>query len=82
MTRAEIENLKLGDMLECTYDTAFGKALPEARYGEPKPVVEIIYRGYDVNGKAYVGFYVQYSEGCRMSGSITEGEEFYRLVKA
>ena len=59
--RADIDELKEGDTVS-------------ACLGEAK-VVEISYRGTDVNGCRYVGFFVAFGENNgRMSGSIKEGE--------
>jgi hypothetical protein len=38
------------------------------------PVVRIAYRGVDINGRAYVGFYTAFGENGTLSGSYKEGE--------
>lgn len=64
---ADVENLQVGDLAP----TAFG-GLSE--------VTRIIYRGVDVNGKAYVGYMAAMSEsdtpenGCGCSNSMKVGE--------
>ena len=58
-TKADIENLKVGD-------------LAPASFGPSKKVIEIIYRGTDVNGKAYVGYYVELSPTSSLSHSLQQ----------
>lgn len=61
-TRHDIENLKVGD----TVPNCFG------RLGT---IVEISYRGYDINGMAYVGYYVTWHDGdSRISDSLKENQ--------
>ena len=61
-TRQDIDNLKVGDYAP----NCFG------RFGK---VVSITYRGIDVNGKAYVGYYVQWhGEDSSISESLKEDE--------
>ena len=63
-TKAEIESLAIGDI-----------ALDS--FGKMAEVVEISYRGTDVHGKVYVGFYTRLSESAKVSHSYKEG----RLVR-
>src|SRR5437870_5348682 len=79
MNREQIESRTVGSRLRFTMDTAHGKALPAARYGSAREVVEITYRGTSDKGRAYVGGYTEFGENSRISFSITEGEESYRL---
>lgn len=81
MTRNEIENLKVGDMIQYTLDLRNCKALPDARWSEPKPVVEIFAVGNNVHGRAYICLYREVDANCRMSHSCTEGEELIRLAQ-
>ena len=80
MTRSEIQTLQIGDALENTMDTVDGKAQPNARYSQPRKVVEIYGQGDNVNGEAYVCFYTEFGPNSRISGSLHEGEEYYRKV--
>jgi hypothetical protein len=80
MTREEVINLEAGDRVEHTLDTAHGEALPNARYSAPREIVEIFARGISDKGHAYVCFYTEFGAGSRMSGTILEGEEMYRLA--
>jgi hypothetical protein len=43
-------------------------------FGEMKPAVEISFRGVDVKGRKFVGYYTATSATSRISGSIKEGE--------
>lgn len=83
MTREEIMGLKIGDSLENTIDieafTNFTKLKENARWGVARKVVEINYRGINVDGKAYVGGYTAFGENSSISFSICEGEMNYRL---
>lgn len=59
--RAYVENTLVGSwVLDC--------------FGKMAQVVEIHARGNDINGKAYICFYTQFSENSRMSGSMKEDE--------
>jgi hypothetical protein len=84
MTRTEIENLKVGDVLENTIDvepwTEFKKLKPNARFSSPRKVVEISYRGVSVKGHAYVGGYMEFGPNSTISFSIGEDELMYRKV--
>lgn len=60
-TTNEIEMLRVGDMA------------PDA-FGGVSQVVDITYRGIDVHGRAYVGYYVRFSDTSKMSGSMKAGE--------
>ena len=57
-SREDISNLKVGDIAP----SSFG----------PKKVVEISYRGLNINDKAYVGYRVELSAGFTLSHSLTE----------
>jgi hypothetical protein len=60
-TREQVEWLKEGDLaLNC--------------FGRMVPVVRIAYRGVDINGRAYVGFYTAFGQNGTLSGSYKEGE--------
>lgn len=63
-TLAEVDGLAVGDLvLDC--------------FGKLSPVVEISYRGVDVAGKSFVGFYQRFGdEGSTstISGGLKEGE--------
>jgi len=60
-SREDVENLTVGDeVLNC--------------FGKLHKVTSITYRGIDINGKAYVGFYQEFSEHCQISNSMKEGE--------
>lgn len=63
-TRDDVESLTVGDLaLDC--------------FGNLVPVMSIAYRGIDIKGKAYVGFYLRFgAEGSTstISASIKEGE--------
>lgn len=73
MTRDEILNLKVGDMVQHIIN---GKAMP------PSPVVEIYAQEISqYHGRAYVCFYQQFGENATISGSISEGEDFYRIIE-
>jgi hypothetical protein len=63
-TKTDVENLKVGDEAP----NCFG------RFGK---VVSITYRGININGKAYVGYDVEWhgKDSC-ISGSLTEDETF------
>ena len=50
-----------------------GSMLPNT-FGNVSEVVEISYRGTDVKGRPYVGFYSRFSENATMSDSIKAGE--------
>jgi len=78
MTREQVLNLKVGDRVRHTLDTRNGKALPNARYGESRQVVEIhAQRVSEYHGRAFVCFYTEFGPTSRISGSCGEGEEYY-----
>lgn len=82
MTRNQVLNLKVGDKVRHTMDARNGKALPNARYGEPKKVVNIHAQevsGY--HGRAYVCFYTEFGPTSTISGSCSENEEYYILAE-
>lgn len=60
-TQDDAEDLKVGDM-----------ALDP--FGNWNEVVEITYRGIDIHGKAYVGFYTKHGENGSVSNSYKDGE--------
>ena len=61
-TRDDIESLQVGDLA------------PDC-FGKMSPVTSIIYRGVNVKGKAFVGFYTAFGENnSSISGSMTEDE--------
>ncbi|MFA5154305.1 MAG: hypothetical protein WC554_17280 [Clostridia bacterium] len=61
-TKEDIDNLKVGDFAP----NCFGK------FGKVK---SITYRGIDVNGKAYVGYYVEWhGENSSISESLKEDD--------
>lgn len=61
-TREDIESLQIGDLA------------PDC-FGKMSPVTSIIFRGTNVHGKAFVGFYTEYGENNgAISGSMTEDE--------
>lgn len=60
-TRDFVEDLKVGD-------------IAPSSIGGWRTVKQITYRGDDVNGKAYVGYYVDFGNGSTLSHSIKEGE--------
>lgn len=81
VTREQVENLKVGDLVSVTFDTAWGKLLPGARWSKPYPVTEIFGRGDDVKGKAFACFYRKWgSEHSTMSGSVKEGDVHVRVL--
>jgi hypothetical protein len=80
LTRTDIQRLQVGDRLIWTMDTRHGLPVEGARWSEPMKVVEVYAAGVSNHGKAYVCFYTQSGERSRISGSICEGEECYRLV--
>lgn len=82
MTKIEIESLKVGDLLHHTHDTNRGRALPGARYSHSFRVVDIFARGVSVKGRAFACFYTDAGPNASISGSIAEGDEDYRLVRA
>lgn len=83
MTRDEILNLKVGDKLQATNDTCYGKALPGAFWQKEREIVEIYAQGVsEWTGKAYICFYCDFGTGTRVSGSLQEGEEFYKLAQS
>ena len=84
MTRTEIENLKVGDVLERTLDVdGFTlKARPGARYGFKGTITEISYRGISVKDRAYVGGYTSFGSNSSLSFSVAEGDESIRIVPA
>ena len=62
-SRSWIENLQVGDMaLDC--------------FGKQAPVTSITFRGIDLKGKAYVGFYTRLdmNTNTTVSSSVKEGE--------
>jgi len=72
--------------LEWTLDmqafTTPSVAKPNAKYHGPYEIAEVHARGDNlIDGRAYCCFYIHFGgNGGRMSGSITEGDENYRLV--
>ncbi len=60
-TRDDIEQLSVGDYVP----NCFGKLAP---------ITSITFRGISIQGKAYVGYYTQFSDNATISGSMTEGE--------
>jgi len=62
-SKSWIENLQVGDLaLDC--------------FGKKAPVTSITFRGIDLKGKAYVGFYTRLDmdTSTTISGSAKEGE--------
>jgi len=60
-TRTDIESLKVGDMaLNC--------------FGREAEVVEVSFRGNDLNGKAYVGLKVEFGPHSTITQSYKEDE--------
>jgi len=59
--RQDLEALKLGDY-----------ALNP--FGSFAKIVEISFRGTDINGKYYVGYYTEFGKNGSISNSIKEGE--------
>ena len=61
-TRQDVESLKVGDIA------------PNC-FGDNGTVKEITYRGIDIHGKAYVGYYVTWHDDTsRISESLKENE--------
>lgn len=61
-TREDVESLQVGDFA------------PDC-FGKMSKVVKITYRGTNVHGKAYVGFYTEFGDNkSSMSGSLVEDE--------
>jgi hypothetical protein len=54
-------------------DLQEGDMVPDC-FGRLSPVMSITYRGNDVHGKAYVGYYTKFSDNATISGSMKEGE--------
>jgi hypothetical protein len=63
--------------LQQVQDLKIGDFLPNV-FGEMKEVVEIHYKGFDINGHFFACFYQQFSDSSRMSNTIKEGRELYR----
>jgi hypothetical protein len=83
MTRAEIEGLKVGDVLERIYPTVNGKAVPGAPGAFQGKIVRIAFRGVSVKGHAYIGGDTAFgADRSTMSFSVSEGEEHVRLVSS
>ena len=60
-TREQVEGLQAGDLaLDC--------------FGRMSRVVRIAYRGVDVNGRHFVGFYTELGEHSSISNDYKEGE--------
>ena len=72
LTREQIENLKVGDVLQYHINGVLTK---------PRKVVEIHARGVSIHGHAYVCFYQEFGEHSTISGSTSENESRYQLVK-
>lgn len=71
-TREQVENLAVGDYIIRQIN---------GRAWQPEQVVEIHARGNNhYTGLAYVCFYTQWSENGRMSGSMSEWENFAVVV--
>ena len=80
--REEVEHLDLGVTVERCIDSREGIPAPDARWAFKGKIVEVIYRGVNPSGKAYVGFYTTFGEnGGRLSGSVREGEQTLRIVE-
>jgi hypothetical protein len=60
-TLDDIESLQVGDLV------------PDC-FGTLSPITSIAYRGVDVHGKAYVGYYTKFSDNASISGSLKESE--------
>jgi hypothetical protein len=60
-TLDDIESLQVGDFV------------PDC-FGRLSPITSITYRGVDIHGKAYVGYYTKFSDNATISGSLKEGE--------
>ena len=71
MRRGEIEKLQPGDRVVRNYS---------GQPGDPETVIEIVQRGLDVNGHAWVLFYCERGVGAKMSGSAKEGERFFTVA--
>lgn len=72
MTREQIENLKVGDVIEETWETRNCEPMPGARW-HIKTVTKITLRGVNTKGEAYVG------DGLHISFDATEGENHIRI---
>ena len=60
-TLDDIESLQVDDLI------------PDC-FGTLSPITSITYRGVDVHGKAYVGYYTKFGDNASISGSLKEGE--------
>jgi len=80
MTAIEIQNLKVGDLVQRTICTKAEVEHGTAWWSNPEPVDEIFARNQNVNGQWFVCFYTVWHENGRMSGSITEGEYHVRMA--
>jgi hypothetical protein len=81
LTRADIENLTVGDMVSETYDSRDGIPTPGAVWSSFHRIVSISFRGVSVKGLAYVGGYCDFGS-YRMSFDMVEGDARFRIVKA
>ena len=60
-TLDDIERLQVGDFV------------PDC-FGKLSPITSITYRGTDIHGKAYVGYYTKFGDNASISGSLKESE--------
>lgn len=65
-TKSEVINLMAGDLVT----NCFGKLVE---------VTRIIYRGQDINGRCYVGFYTKFGIDAEMSQTIKEDENIFTI---
>ena len=87
MIRSEITSLAVGTMLAHTLDLDgfTGKAKPNARYGNPRAITNIV-KKFDVVAGIHADklcclFYTEHgNNGGTISGSIIEGQDDYIIV--
>ncbi len=60
-SRSWVENLQVGDMA-IDY------------FGRLMKVTDVTFRGNDIHGKAYVGYYTEFNHNSKISHSAKEGE--------
>src|SRR3954469_14946177 len=84
LTREQIENLTIGDLIQISFADTREIIAGTARWSRPVPVTSITYRGVSVKGHAYVGGYTPFGDGDNawISFSVDETDHHVRLAQA
>lgn len=84
LTRAEIESLTIGDLIQTSCSDTREIIAGNAVWSAPVPVLSITFRGVSVKGMAYVGGYVPFGNSgtATISFSADETDHHVRMATA